>query len=94
MSSELKAIEAQLKKLNQNIERYLRMIDPTLHQKKGLDRVQGILELDPAKKYLVVFKEDVPIEKAHDMAKDFKMYFPEVEAYFLGGANLESRGGR
>lgn len=88
MASEFKGIEDQLKKLNQNIERFLRMIDPTLHP-NPLQKVKGIVELDPTKKYLIVFKEDVPIQHAYDMAQDIKTFLPEIESYFLSGSVLE-----
>lgn len=71
MSSELKVIESELKKLNQNIERFLRLIDPTYHPERNIQSLlksfSGIVELDPNKKYIFFIDPSITEKEFYDL---------------------------
>jgi hypothetical protein len=61
-----KEIVDQLKKLNQNIERFLRMID-IKPERNFLKRVEGIVELDPNKKYIFFIDPTITEKEFYDL---------------------------
>lgn len=88
MPSELKGIEDQLRKLNQNIERYLRMIDPP-HKPEVFGKIKGVVVIDPTKSYLMTLKDDVPIESVKEIYEGLKQWFPDTTICIINGGVVE-----
>lgn len=87
----MKEIEAQLKKLNQNIERFLRLIDPTLHPERNiqslLKSVSGLVELNPNKKYIFFIDPDVTEKDFYEQwnGKELVEFIEGYPVMIIGG---------